>query len=448
MKEIVKSIILLILFVAALVLTYLNTMQPFFVIAPTQEERMETIPPDAVLRPRFVLYSDGIGNYKRLHDHVRKLDSGFYEKLAGVLSGSETLIRVDKREYVDAFAKQSVMLSSVGLDKKYITKFSHLGSYYCYDEILIGNQAIYVKNDDAYYKVEDASGIDLSVYNDVWEGIEGEVYRRIYDRFSLHQTLSDRPEFVNYHLIPYSQIATFFRYSVKPELNIHDRGEINAVAKSILGERLDFTQIFEDAAHSIVFVYNKGEKSLTFTRQGMLHFRQRPNEAVRTKKADFEQALASALKFIFYSGGIPKDMRMESCVVGEHGEYYFFFVYSAVGKYKVVGEDCGISVIVEGDSVVEMNRKVVFAEGIFASELKSYVPVDQCINNHLYLFETDTKYEKFYYALSQIENIDAVLYLKEGELIPAWEVSYPGRSYLFEMETGIYIESVTEEEEG
>lgn len=438
MKETLKSIALFILFIMALVLTYLNTLQPFFVVSSDGTDATYSISLHAVVKPHTMIYSDGVGNYGVLLD-TTGVERQIVREVREVFNGAEILEPIDKKRFVESFGKKSILMKTVGLDRSYFTDSGELGDFYCYDEILVDQSGYYVRQNDAYFSVKTDRLLDIDALEEAIVLDKTEVYRRIYDRFSLKRMLGDSEVYLNYNLIPYGNISKVVRSSTKPEFVLEDRDSINEIAKSVLGDRLDFTQIFVDSANSIVFVYNKGEKSLTFTQDGRVLFKSRPQENQKAKKTDFESALRVAIGFVANSGGVPEGMVLNDCSLGENGEYYFDFSYRIAGKYPVVGSGCGIYVMVKDDSVLEMSRRVVIPEVLFTSYLKTHVPVDQCINNYLDLFGVEGDSERFYLICSKLEEVKTVYYYRNAELVPTWQIRVEGRDYWFDIETGEHI---------
>lgn len=441
MKEKVKSSVLFILFIMALVLTYLNTLQPFFVLSQSEskDDLRSTIA--SVVKPRAVFYSNGQNFYTRVYDKslFDMIWGQVMPSLTEIFDGTEVLKEIRKTEYVKAFENQSLLLVLTGVDRSLITNSGILGSFYCYEEILICEECLNVKLNGKYYSVTGKGRQNIKSIGEKIKLINGDKYRRVVDRFSLRDTLGTDEEYLNYYPFPYDYPTRIVKTSAKNEFGIKDRSYINDIAKVVIGDRLDFTQIFEDSAKSLVFVYNKGEKSLTFTVDGQLLYKARVTDSTRLHRDDFESSLTAAVEMIAKSGGIPEGLYLRNCTRSEDGKFIFVFNYKLAGQYAVLGHAAGVEVVVDGDMVVEMSRKIVLPELLVSAGTSNYIPVDQCIYKSLNIFTDFEDNEKLYSVCAKIEEVNMTFYYTGTELIPTWEVVINGKTYLFDANYGEYI---------
>lgn len=442
MKERIKSVVLFVLFVMALVLTYLNTLQPFFVVSQSEDSLPLNEVMASVVKPRAIFYSSGDHDYTRIYDQVlfQRIWDQIMPDIVRTLDGSETLTEITKTAYAEAFERESILLIMTGVDRNLITNGGILGSFYCYEEILICDECLNVKWNGKYYSIDKKKGGSIQSIGERIKKSETSKYRRVADRFSLRDTLGPSEEYMNYYPFPYEYPTKIVRTSTRNEFSLQERSHINEVAKIVIGDRLDFTQIFEDSAKSLVFVYHKGEKSLTFTVDGFLLYKARYTDNSRIVRDDFESALAAAVDMITKSGGVPEGLYLKDCTLTESGKYLFSFSYQLAGQYSVRGNHAGIRVLVDGDMVLEMDRKIVFPELLVATGASNYISVDQCIYKNLDIFSNFDSKEKLYHVCSKIEEVNMVFYYNDSELIPAWEVVIDGKKYLFEANNGVYIE--------
>ncbi len=439
MKESLKSVLLIILLIMAVVLTYLNTLQPFFV-EPSWNAEPSSVSLSGVVRPSAIFFSYGGGAYTRIYD--KKISAAVWEALAQDLpvyfDGAETVEQITRSEYADAFAKHSVLLFLPGLDRSLLASDGKLGSYPFYEEILLTDDGVFAKSSGEYFRIlaENYRGIGAAAA--AAAQTEGESYRRVADRFSLEKVLGIPSDAINYYPVPYTNAASVTKSSVKPEINTLDQNAVNEIAKNIFGDRLDFSQTYEDASNSVVIMYDRGRRSITFSENGELIFKNRPEN---NERGSFETALGAALRVISVSGGVPDGLYLQSCTVGENGEFNFEFGYS-LGGYKVCsggGEHIGVRAVVIGGEVEELRRYILVPEMVYPPESLQYFPVDQCISGNIEQFDGFADYpqgQRFFRICAALEATNMIFYSSGYTITPAWEIIVGGEVYLFDAFSG------------
>lgn len=440
MIERFKSIFLIILLVMAVVLTYLNTLQPFFV-EPQKTGEQSGVSMRSVVRPSAIFYSHGDGVYTRIYDKKsnQAIWDIFSERLPEIFDGAEVVRQVSKGEYAEAFLRRSFLLYLPGLSRELLVSDSELGSYPFYDEIVLCDNAIYARASEGYYVLESEEAVSIEPAVGVVLGTKTESYRRIADRFSIAEVLGTSADDINYYPVPYTNMASVTKSSVRAEFNINESSAVNEIAKNILGERLDFAQMYEDASKSIVVLHDRGRKSITFQPDGELIFKNLPGNSERL---GFEEALSAVLRLAAVSGGVPEGLYLLSCEIGADGEYSFDFGYN-LGGHRVVccgaNEYVGIRAVVAGDSVSELRRFILLPENVYPPEQIQYFPADQCISRNIEVFSKFWDYpesERFFRICAEIEAINMVFCSSGYVIEPAWEICVGGDTYLFDAFSG------------
>lgn len=447
MKELVKSFALVFLVLMAVLLSYLNIGVPFFISENTRSP-VDIVDPLEYIRPVAINHSFGNSEYTRILDYdvefliwseLRKGLTRFFDSL-----NERTPISV--KEYIDAYSKRSFMLEfdCFASDVDYIDQ--EYRGFFEYSEILITETAVYAKSsiDSGFYHLD--SGAEHPAISDLidqMELIDVVPYRRIMDRFSLLAILGTGDETHNYHLVPFSYNAMVTSSTSILEFDTSKSGEIIERAKPMFDERLEFVKTFYDSDGSMVVMSSSGEKSVSFSPDGILRYRGRPSKE-KIGSGNFLQSLSAAIHFIKLSGQLPNDMRITQ-IIETDGGYNFVFDYTLYGIYPIVNNDpgsyVGISALVYSGEVVELYRQVILPERILVPKELTLYPIDRCISNNLSTFDVETnEHDAFFSIVAQIKRAGIVFRSYDGVLTPIWSIWIGEQLYYFDAVTGSFIE--------
>lgn len=447
MKELVKSLALIFLVLMAILLSYLNIGMPFFISENTRAQ-VDTVDPLEYIRPVAINYSFGNSEYTRILDYDVEfiIWSELGKSLTRYFDGLKEKRAIDLSKYVEAYERRSFLLEfdCFASDLDYID--AEYRGFFEYAEILVTQNAVYAKGstDHKFYQLFSASEtppivalIEEMQHTDVIP------YRRIMDRFSLLAILGAGKESQNYHLVPFRYNAMVTSSTSVLEFDTSNSVEIIERAKPMFDERLEFVKTFYDSDGSMVVMSSNGEKSVSFSPNGILRFRGRPSKE-KVGSGNFLQSLSVAVHFMKLSGQLPDDLRI-SQVIETDGGYNFVFEYALYGIYPIVNSDpdsyVGITTLVYNGEVLEMYRQVVLPERILVPKELSLYPIDRCISNNLSTFEMDSKaHDAFFSTVARIRRADIVFRSLDGVLTPIWSIWLGDHLYYFDAVTGTFLE--------
>jgi hypothetical protein len=336
---------------------------------------------------------------------------------------------------------------------------SSIGGIVPYELIFKGdtssNLYIYDKKNESYYHVT-CTGSSTSVaqlVSDIFD--RGFVeYRKISDRFSLLSTVPDDPNRFNYELLPYQYSQMTQQLKVENEVSLDPERfdqDVNAIATTVFGNRLDFVKQLEDVNGAIVLMYGYGDKALTIDTDGEISFNQKFNDN-KAKEMSFGQSLAVAVGMFEKFGIVPEGVRLTH-FVSEKGDYptwTFSFEYQL--KDTMVSPLSGyIEVSVKGGQPIAIKKKVKRVTSTVYASYNEMFTIDNCISmNYLelslyYLQDNDiydqtTNSFQYYFPIrSAISAIDLQYYEKKMQMIPVWRIVISERTYIFNAYTGEMI---------
>ncbi len=441
MIEKLKSIVLFILLLMALVLTYLNTAGSFFVVREAESSLAQEGEDVSVIQPVSISYSFGDGMYTRIYSNelFDQVWAKFYAPLCEVEFTENSLIEISKMEFFEEFSNKAFLFQLRPIVLSGEAEYAVADIFTCND-VLVKESGVFVRRGNRFFKLNRVSD-SYAEAEALVVNADHVSYRRVSDRFSLLNILGQDEDYLNYCLIPYFYSASVTRTSVMYEYNLNNRAEINDMAKGVFGERLDFTQSFLDSSGSVVLMSDRGKQSLSFTQNGTVIYREKQSDSA-LEATDFKRALQKAINSIRIVGGLPEGLFLKDCV--KQGEAYAFsFGYTfGGGYYEVVGEDVGISVLIQGNQVLEVKRRVLVPTLVRVPESPSLYSIDQCITDNLRFFEVDFRQHssnKVFYIYSLINEASLVFWYDEQELSPTWRIVIEGKVYFFDAVDGHYL---------
>ncbi len=441
MSEKLKSIVLFILLLMALVLTYLNTAGSFFVVRETVSGVPDDVEELLVIQPRAISCSLGNGLYTRIYSNelFDEVWAEFFEPLSSLDITEQVREPISKTAFFEQFSNPAFLfqMTTIRLGGE---PESALADIFSYDDVMVTESAVFLRRGERFFKVPTvvssyAKARDLVAKSDHIS------YRRVSERFSLLNILGEEEKYLNYCLIPYFYNASVTKTSAMYEYSVTNRRDINDMAKGVFGKRLDFTQSFLDSSGSVVLMSDRGKQSLSFTQNGMVIYREKFSEKA-SEPTDFKHALQKAIGGIRLVGGLPDGLFLKDCVK-RNGAYDFSFGYTfGGGHYPVIGKDVGISVLVQGDQVIEIKRRVLVPKLVRVPESPSLYSIDQCIIDNVRFFTVDFKEHssnKVFYIYSLIEEASMVFSYDEQDLSPTWRIIVNGKAYFFDAVDGHYL---------
>jgi len=471
LKETIKSIVLVGLILMTVILSrfiLLDATKRTF--EASDEVGVASVDVTQYINPQSFLISFGGLSYTKIDDTVEQeaLWNALEPTLIHAVNDFDTVEMIDKETYVAAFSDKSIMLRfPFGLDfQTWLSLYDStielpnaIGGITPYELVFKGdsplNLYIYDKDEDTYYHMTSTS-VSVPVSQMVTEiSDKGFIeYRKISDRFSLFSTVPDDPNRFNYELLPYQYNHMTKQLKIKNEVSLEsdafDR-EVNAIATTVFGNRLDFVKQLEDVNGAIVLMYGYGDKALTVDTSGEISFNQKFN--VNTAKdMPFGQSLAVAIGMFEKFGIIPEGVRLASFTREDdvYPIWTFSFEYQ-LNDIMVSPLSGFIEVTVKGGQPIAIKKNVKRVVSITSVNYDEMFTIDNCISlNYLevslyYLQDNDiydqaTNNFQYYFPIrSAISSINLEYYQIDMQMIPVWRVVISERTYIFNAYTGEMI---------
>lgn len=441
-REGIKTAVLVALTAMAVVLIYLGSVHMRPVV---QSEALPAIRSDMrlnILRPDSIFYSRGNCEYSRLYDN-----RDFYNLWSDVVDFLDNFVRfpydfdkIERADFIDALEEEGIYIKNY---HRFEVEPSE-GQLIFAKELFICKDGIYINAgyfDDKYLKVDRVpSQPEQQRLAEIFMGLS-EIkglgsYRRMMD-------VSNVKGSQNYYPIPTSYRADIVKMSTKLEFDPSDSNALNALAKNVLGERLDFTQVYVDSERSSVFLHDRGESLLTFKQDGSIIYRRKePDTAgAGAAEASIEQSLSAAVNMIMLSGGMPEGAYLKRISSSAEGEYVFEFGYKLSGQYDVVsvGDSLGISVSTSGNVVTSMSRRILVPNKDYPPEALQFYEIMNFIEDMTdrdVVYSSHARKEHYAKICEKIDEVNLVFFESMGELMPAWEIRMGSEKYLLDAITG------------
>ena len=240
---------------------------------------------------------------------------------------------------------------------------------------------------------------------------------------------------------------------VKSELDIKDKGKIEAIAKDYFKNTFDYVRRSEDIEGYISYVY-KNEKVLKISPEGLLDFFNSNIDIQST--SDVYNGFLAAIKFASNFLNFHADMYLSDVQSIQHEGnfgYNFIFTYRIKNKpiyFSKIRENAALEVKVIGNSVVSYKRLIRDIDTkqdrgemkevkimSFEEILRNQVTINEGEENILRVIDKS--------MIADINNVYIAYYdyarnPKEQQLIVVWIVQIKDKTYVFNAITGSLIE--------
>ena len=471
LKETIKSIVLVGLILMTVILSrFILLDEPKRTFEASDEIEVASVDVTHYINPQSFLISFGGLSYTKVDDTDQQeaLWDALKPAMIQAVNDFTTVEMIDKETYVAAFSDKSIMLrfpfelnfqTWLPLYNSAIELPSSIGGITPYELIFKGESSsniyIYDKLNETYYHIT-STGSSTSVTALVTEIFEeGFVeYRKISDRFSLLSTVPEDPNRFNYELLPYQYNHMTQPLKVENEVSLEPElfdQEVNAIATTVFGNRLDFVKQLEDVNGAIILMYGYGDKALTVDTDGEISFNQKFNDKT-AKEMTFGQSLAVAIGMFEKFGIVPEGIRLTHFTREEDDYPVWTFSFEYQLKDTLVSPLSGyIEVNVKGGQPIAIKKNVKrISSAVYASYNEMFT-IDNCISmNYLelslyYLQDNDiydqtTNSFQYYFPIrSAISAIDLQYYEIKMQMIPVWKIVISERTYIFNAYTGEMI---------
>lgn len=479
-KEQFKSMLLILLVLSSVVLMQLNLFDGL-VMGLEYSESMDTPSTklSAYINPQSFFISFGGLSYTKVYDG--KMQESIWGEIRPYILSSflnyETLTEITKEDYVKAFSDKSLLIRMpISLSAhSFFSLFSaealdnNMGKIIPYEYILReGNPRslfVFDKENQTYYQIRhktlthDVASIINEVKRESW--VE---YRKVSDRFSLDITVEEPLNKLNYELIPFEYDFLVPAIAVEHEVNIDSQlfnAQISEISSLIFGSRLDFVKRLRDIKDSVILMYGYGDKSLTFSKDGVISYRKKFEPSI-AKSTSFKEAFALAVGKMELFGRVPEGLYLSSVVYNEKSNQHMFKFNYKMNGYAIadrMDNDAAMVITVRENQVVSIDKNIKWFAG--EAEISAYtmtdrlVSIDDCIAKNelkvsVYYLQDQNIYEvsvdtmRYFFPIrSDITSIDMRYWENNedsyGYLIPVWQVVIRGRTYIFNAYNGNLI---------
>ncbi|MBS7527204.1 hypothetical protein KHM83_10980 [Fusibacter paucivorans] len=475
LKETIKSIMLVSLVIAAVVLSRLVLLDgQTRVLETVNVIETSSVNVAKYINPQSYYVSFGGLSYTKVYD--TEMQQKIWDALRPIVTDGlvnyEGVEVIEMTDYIEAFADKSILLRFtidlncaewLPLYDSEIEVPSAVSKWVPY-EILMRSDLpnslfVYDRDEEAYYRVA-IKGTEaensVSELVDTMMASDFVEYRKISDRFSLASTVPDSLSRYNYELLPYQY--THLTQGVKVMNEVSTDAEafdasVASIANEVFGNRLDFVKRLEDVNGSIVLMYGYGDKALTVAQNGDIIMNQKFNSSL-AHEMGFRQSLAIGIGGMEQFGELPQGVQLDSVVTvdEDYTKYRFNFSYK-LDDTVVSAQSGGIQVTVKGGQVIAIEKNVKQMMSRVYTSLDQMYSIDNCITQNylevsLYYLQDNDIYDatlnsiQYYFPIrSDIERIERQYYQQDMTMIPIWRVVISGRTYLFNAYTGALIEN-------
>lgn len=301
-------------------------------------------------------------------------------------------------------------------------------------------------------------------YKTILEPLD-EIENRNYDKYDPIMSVLGSE---NNNLMPLSLKNNMHNIICEQEINYYEEENIKTLAEKFFGESFDFVRRIVETNGTVIYMYGYGEKILTVHNNGILEYKEEPNNNNNT--ISYIEALRNAVDFVSDHGnwqtlnGTHIYPYLKSSEVIESNKkkgYKFNFGYRINGYPVYYQENEAIQVEIIGNQVVYYKRFIVKQKDTLQymtndaqnTENKGVGTNNLISNNFQYIkdiyieneydFGEKIDEEIFYEIVGSIKMVDVVYYSParkqnslDIELIPAWSFTTDQFMLFFDIETG------------
>ena len=479
-KERIKTVLLVVLFITAVLLSYLYWRDSSFLeIKETMDNRLssttlasQTIPdPSEFVCPDSIDVNFGDGTYTSFHENARSV----WEEILPFYTGFTkekglTVEMLSEAQWNNIMSFQSVQCRFSyplphsffrTLGAKSYNESDHFTSLTVLGFSKVFDDSYFIRSGDGSYFRIRASEYDSSGILSLIE--------------SLRARSSDQYYPMNQFLGTDNTAITPFATQIDlPTLQLHNMTGNESeqfeteLARNFFGQSLDFIRTVTDNSGTTIFLYNYGETSLTIYQNGFFEYQDSPSSADKT--VGFVEAFRTASAFIAEHGtwsahdgntihflleDVDRDTYNRSSV-------YTFRFRSHYNGRKIYGSDNVLTIVVTGTQVTYYSRNLrIPGEEDFTltpnTETPNYPFVDVVSQNyesiaeelvrHEWMERPEDPEELFDAVLEKISGIDTGYYeITENHrkvCQPSWILTVDrGPRIFYDLYTGEYLGSI------
>ncbi len=478
-KELVKSIVLVLLFFTSLLLSSQIFFKTNAVSKSESNNNVVWINKKLNIKDYFCPQSYFVNFGGSLHTvlynsdekkEITEIISNYFLQIDDLSS----IIEIDYAVWQNAIEKKGV-----GFKLNFEMELDDIISIYKNDDVdfqedfpvsqisLDINGDIYLRNKDKYYMSKTNIGkcekLDFLI-NEIQDSYLE--YRSVEKMYSLKKILQGDDDFkLNDELIPIMKIVDIPIIEVVDEVDITDEENmaIKNYATRILGE--NFIRKVYDYEGSIIYMTGYGEKALKIDNNGYFEYHEKiiENEEELTFLEGFKKSI-DALSTI---NSLPSNIYISNYYKynasgNEITRYEFNYSY---GGYEVLldnEESSAFIVEYNGSQLISIKRKYkkfissINVNKIWESALLINVVIDKnydvIVRNYLRDNKIDVYSETSQYVYEVLQNIKTLeikYYLKnidnEEKLVPVWKFEIGNRIYFINIYDGIIVSSINQE---
>lgn len=446
-KERIKSIVLVVLFLLTILLLYLvfvhdKDMNISNLLPNKKEEVIQTFLAEDVVFPQTVIYSTSSSNRIKC-DNNKELFEKFCTYFKDFSDLGTSMVSEISKEQVDSATTD---FASLQFHFRYSVPFVEFCSKHDINRTSGYSTIKYVTS----FIISDAASSSIIVH----DNINGKYYRimsessKVWtDEFNVAALTGDSVYRANQVLGVNSDvyIPVLVQRKVESLAFVYEQFQegtnaLKNVASYIFGEALGFVRKINDSFGNLTYMYGYGEKTVNVQADGTLEYK---NSAVQPGNSKgFYGDLQTAISFAENCGGWGSDDRhpvfklVDVSITGsdKNASYTFFFNQALDGE-EIVDEKPALKITVENGQVSNYVRHAVYAissyeEKADVQEAANAIAVIADKVYKKYLDEvgaSDTLIEEnsaYTYTAYQISRIRTCYKPKEGSLIPSWCIEF------------------------
>jgi len=460
LKENIKSILIVVLFLSAILLLYFSwgDLGIKESLNPDQVEK-KTIAASTVIEPSAILVSEGNDSYIAVCGVQGYFDMCI-NAISTILSGNNPSVEsISMSEYNEAADSKGISLKfnyfipfASFCDAHSLVKPSGVDNINAFNYLVYSESnptSMYVRSsrEEAYYKIS-------CTYNEAEENLFNELIET-----AVTESTNDNAHFVPAYtlgvmlgineggssIFPLYMESSMQKFEYAPEFSKGNIEDIDRFGKYFFGENLDFVRKIEESNGTITYMYGYGEKTLIASPNGVFEYK-RENDGKEELK--FSEALNTALSFIAEHGGFTNfdgqeyDAYLSNVVQNPDGKTGFHFDFST----KVNGEN----LVMEGAyplSIEVINGKVTYFRRAFIlyDELKEgekvecYSALNTLAQNYEYIDSVladrnkANKKSSLEDIAKSVETLSHAYVLKDGVAVPSWALKIGNLNFYFNL---------------
>jgi len=449
-----KSVILVVLFIATILLLYLLWGKDYLRPAAVTVLRGQAaeVNESLLVVPDYVAYGSGDGSFSLADDPAEAFAKAVAQAAGFAKLSSPTLSQITREQYRAAMTG----FESVQLSFRYALPTAQFCEYYGLGKFTSSDSS----ESFTCFGFSEASPESIFFKDES----SGSCYRLLFGEApaSLSYRFTDAGSAQYYYcgdilggkadaMIALEGESTLQAGRMLTELEA-DPMLSTEIARAAYGDTFDFVRRLRDGFGTLTYMYGYGAKVLTCYTDGSFDYYD--ESTGRGESRGFFGDLKTAADFVEKCGGIPKDengglaMQLFGAIRLDQGRssgYVFGFVQTEDGVPVLSDRGCSVEVEVSGGQVTRMKRAVIKASDISGDSREVMQPANVLAGNcnHIYNISTNSMLsvepaEAYAYVADNVRSMRMGLYEQEdlGTLTPCWIVLSPAARFFFDLYDG------------